>query len=273
MAVTEIIDEIEKYSFKNKENFISRLNQNFSDSELFECRTLLMLLKCSNIRNIEYEFKAIIDDDSSVDFKFENQDGNVFLLELTNLNESKEVSKQTITDEEGFFLYTSLTDHNNVNSSETLEIIKAQSALIKKVSRGINPIKFPERNKDQYNVIVINIDNSNKGTFDQKDCQLICYGNYGIQQLHPKEYRYLVRSFKDKENRINPIFGIFEGDHPQAGTEFIRDRIDSIIFVKSDTNKFEYPYIMMNPKFWNCNNKQDAKEIFKIFNLYNKSHI
>lgn len=237
----------------NPNRVLSEINRIKSD--LLEARFIYELFLSEKCSDIEYEFKTGLNN-SSVDFKFLDKQNNTWYIELTSLRDSSAVKKAT-TQDGIFYNYYSHNDPNSEeNSSEVLDIIKTQNALINKtVNKNKNPIKFAIPDENTFNVIVIDMRAFNAGGYDGYDCRLISYGNNATP--YPL--------FFNKK----PIVGIFEESHPNENAKFIRERVHFIMFIKEKSYEQDeikkqhiaYPNINL------FGTSEKAKEVWDYFPL------
>jgi len=222
-------------------------------SKLFSIKSALFELRFAGFihslhMTAEYEHKTGLGG-SSVDFKIE-KDKKTWLIELTSLNESNEVKKNTKVKGNQFY-YLSLS-RNNKNPPEVVDLIKVQNAIINKtIDKANKPIKFNKPKRNVYNLILVDIRAFNAGSADCFDYFNIVNGSELL--LNPK-YEFNVRYWIDEKGQSSLIKGLFDKAYPNKNAKNVRNRIHAIGFVLEkdfSNNEMNKKIIFFpNPKFF-----------------------
>ena len=189
--------------------------------------------------------------DSDVDFCVTEGNGTKWLIELTSLDESKEVKENTWV--AGNVFGCTLKD-------PTKFIIRAQGAVFEKVakrnkknSNETTPTKFliPEK-KDQFNIIIIDMRGFAIGGPDRHDYKAIIEGGDPFQNPATKQWE--------------EIKGIFDPLHPDTRTKFLQERIHGVGFLNEknyiDEEIEEILELFPNPNLFN--NTMNLNKIFPL---------
>ncbi len=154
--------------------------------------------------------------DSDVDFLVTEINGNRWFVELTSLDESKDVKTKTIV-------------NGNTQSYIEKDLFKhcrrAQSRIFSKVAgddfNNPEPTKFLEPKENEYNIIII-------------DMRGFSMGGIGLDVY---DYREIVEGNKYPKNivlppEVNPLKGIFDSSHPDLRAKYLQKRIHGVGFIR-----------------------------------------
>jgi len=217
--IQKILDE--NY-LKDKEKKIQELRENEQQIKqaLFEVR-FAEEIHTSGLEAC-YEFKAG-KGKKSVDFKIYDKNNKTcreWLVELTSLEESQAVKDNTSV-KGNFVCFQSIsTPWDKKNPPEVRDIIKAQTAILRKAE------KFPEIEVSQtYHVIIINMRGFLMGVSDEGDYLNILYGSKDLPDVYK---RFWVNNKKEKQL----IVGIFDPNHPsRLCSQDLQKRVHAVGFI------------------------------------------
>lgn len=194
----------------------------------------------------EYEFSCGIGK-KTIDFKITNS--HEWLIELTSLRESSAV-KENIFGDKNSFSYSSITTVSDVkNSPEIRDIIKAQTAICRKIC------KFPETTSNAYHMILVDMRSINIGCSDRVDYWNCAYGSKTLAHFDDGFY---YREWIDQNGQKKPIKGLFDED------ECIRTRIHALGFVSEKEYTGNEIFTKMKI-FGNSHLFKSKSELEKIF--------
>lgn len=190
----------------------------------------------------EHEYKTNVGN-SSVDFRINNDP--VWLIELTSLHEGEAVKQATTKSENGIHTYFSTTKPGE-NAPEIVDIIRAQRAICSKVAdKSGNPLKFPEPQNNQYHMIVIDMRSFNAGGIDPYDYLNIAYGSKSLINI---DHGFLCRNWIDQNGREDFVIGLFDDQHPDSNSKFIRERIHALGFIAEQS--YDKGHLISNLKIF-----------------------
>jgi HipA-like protein len=236
---------------------------------LFEIRFAYALYKTG--LKIEHEYKAGVRK-SDVDFLAHDKNDAKWLIELTSLDESEEVKKNTVS-YGNFSLFSSTTSSNDTtNKEEVMGLIRAQRAILSKVAKiekdgKVSPTKFPEPKPGEYNIIIIDMRGFVIGGSDRGDYINILYGSAGFITSEDVEEcgRFWINS--ETKEKIS-MLGIFNSDHPDERAKYLQERIHGVGFISEShyangeiSTKLE---LFPNRKFYNNSNKADLENLWPL---------
>ena len=162
---------------------------------------------------LAYEVPKNPENDSSIDFVAE-ADGHEYLLELVRIENSAEVAallqKQVRVD--GMHALLLKGDHHNPFFRTAAQLIRVQEKILEKVA------KFPRPDGGRVACVVVDCSNIHAGSIDDEDIRMTLFG--GARNPHWQEYW--------GERRL---LGLFEPEFRARGIEFLRERVNAIIFV------------------------------------------
>lgn len=268
------IQEIKTFSWAK--NLIAKVNQvgliQSSMPLLFETRFAYALYKAG--LSIENEYKAGTKGsdigNSDVDFLITNNNGTKWLIELTSLDESNEIKANTYVTG-NFFSFSSVTTfHDETNSSEEVELMKAQRAILSKVfdNKKNRPTKFPvpdsEKHPKEYHVIIIDMRGFVTGSSDRGDYINILFGSNSFKNENDREL--FTRYTTDSKTGGKKFIGIFDNDHPDFRAKYLQKRIHGVGFIREinyESGEIQTVLeLFRNPNFFE--NDEDLITIFPL---------
>lgn len=200
---------------------------------LFEIRFAYALHKAG--LTVKNEDKASVGD-TDIDFLVTETDGTKWLIELTSLDESEGVKKDTIVDGNFFGFSSTITPWDKENAHEVIGLMRTQRAILSKVAREnakkeIVPTKFPAPKPGEYNIIILDMRGFMIGKSDQWDYQIILNGTGSV----PDVYKRYFTDPKTKGQK--PIVGIFESKEKQPSdrlesVKYLQERIHGVGFLR-----------------------------------------
>jgi HipA-like protein len=205
-----------------------------------------------------YEY-TVGTENKSIDFNIDDSQGASkakWLVELTSLRASTAIKENTITDGNVTFYQSTTTPWDDYNSPEVRDINKTQNAILHKVD------KFPEKKKDTYNIIIVDVRSFNSGSSDFTDYINILYGSKDL----PDEYK---KWWIKKNKQRSLIIGILDPDYPVTEDkrhlhQGLLSKIDAIGFINEktfDQGKMNSKIILYaNPK----SNTEKIRELWPL---------
>lgn len=183
---------------------------------LFEARFAYAFYKTGLVIHNEYKCDKSDSEikNSNVDFCIAKADSAKWFIELTSLDESDEVKRNTVVSGDAQFSMQFYMDKES-NLDNPYKIYKrAQCNIFKKVAKKkkdentATPTKFLLPKKDEYNIIIIDMRGFMPGTPDQHDYSIVING--------------------ENPNRENGVIGVFNQNHPDPRARFLQERIHGI---------------------------------------------
>jgi len=171
----------------------------------------------------------------SVDFLYQDEEGEQFCFELVSPKMSKELRekcKYVQTEVDGVLEYEVALSSNHVNPflRPEAQTIRMQEKLLDKVC------KFPEPADKVFSTITVNCSSFHFGHFDDEDCRAVMYG---------KTRSPAWQEYWKGEGRIR---GLCEDTHSGRETPSFRRKITAVIFVpKLSPHLLNGAYIALNP--------------------------
>jgi len=211
---------------KKYNQLLSRWRERQNEHIRFE---VLFAFHCeSNGLTLNYEVEANLENDKTVDFGFETDNGVNVNIELVrpDLNQALKAQINSSGELQGYFL---TSNDKDPNFRTCAQLIKLQWGLLEKVH------KFSEINAKTINIIVVDCSNVHAGMFDRHDLEMAMYG----RSSNPIWQEYWEG---------NKLLGMWEKGYNQRNSDIFCSRISTVFFVpKQSSNILKDAMAAINP--------------------------
>lgn len=212
---------------------LSRLDEVSPPSDSFVFEVLFAYETAKSALNFQYEINVNPNNDTTVDFVYEEIDKYKLCCELLSPDISdtlKQATEPQDTDIEGIKCWEVVLEgnHRNEHLRPQAQTIRLQEKLLEKVA------KFPAPVDNVFCTIVVDCTNFHFGHFDPDDCRMVMYG------------KTKVREFQEFWGD-SPILGLLNPSLKKKYAEDFRTKTTSVIFIpKIEVNLIQNGYLILN---------------------------
>jgi hypothetical protein len=226
-----IKEELSKLNRFNK--LLSKLYEVSPPTDSFVFEALFAYETAKSSLNFQYEINVNSNNDTTVDFVYEEIDKYKLCCELLSPDISdtlKQATEPQSTDIEGIKSWEVVLEGNHSNKylRPQAQTIRLQEKLLEKV------VKFPAPEDNVFCTIVVDCTNFHFGHFDPDDCRMVMYGKTKVPEF---------QEFWDD----SPILGLLNPSLKKKYAEEFRNKLTGVIFIpKLEANLLHNGLLILN---------------------------